>query len=430
MAMDIYYIISRIIMQPQTQKQIDQNNEIFVGRQPIIDRQGNTYAYELLFRGSKKNSHIDGGCDDDSTQLIHNCLNVMGYETITGGKKGFVNFTTNLLLNEDYLVLPVNSVVIELLETVEPTPDVIQACKKLKNAGYTLALDDFIYKPEFEPLLELADIIKIDFLLTDEFQRKPLVRLLKQRNLILLAEKVETQKDYEAALFEGFDYFQGYYFSKPEVIQGKQAPSSMLGQLQMLSEINNQNVEFDEINKIIQRDPALCYKLLKYLNSVSFSIQEEITSINQATTLLGLVQLRKWVSLLCTSMIAINKPTALTTSALSRARFCELIIEEKNDPQQNYEYFLCGLFSTIDAMLNLPMKEAINKLTIPSSVYNALTKKPSNLTDTLNLALAFETADFEAVQTLSEKLFIDKNDAQLRYREAIKWTDDFLDLPI
>ncbi len=417
-------------MDSDTTPQTQQCNAVFVGRQPIIDRQGHTFAYELLFRNSQHNSHIDGGCDNDSSQLIHNCLNVMGYKAITGGKRGFVNFTTNLLLDEDYTVLPANSVVIELLETVQPTPDVIEACKKLKAAGYTLALDDFIYKPEFEPLIELADIIKIDFLLTDELQRRPLVRLLKQRGKIMLAEKVETQKDFDAAMIEGFDYFQGYYFSKPEIIEGQQAQSSMLGYLQILSEINDENVEFDQINQIIQRDPALCYKLLKYLNSISFGIQEEIKNINQATTLLGLVQLRKWVSLLCTSMITLSKPTALTTSALSRARFCELFIDSKNDPQQNYEYFLCGLFSAIDAMLNMPMHQALDKLTIPESVYDALISRTGALFDTLNLATAFETADYQQIQELSQKLSLDTEQAQALFRDAIQWTDDFLDIPM
>ncbi len=417
-------------MSCETQTTSDPPQDVFVGRQPILDRKGNTFAYELLFRGGQQNSHIDGGSDADSNQLIYNCLNVMGYEKITAGKKGFVNFTTNLLLDESYAILPAKSVVIELLETVMPTPDVIQACQKLKNAGYTLALDDFIYSTEFEPLIELADIIKIDFLLTNEIQRKPLVRLLKQRGKIMLAEKVETQEEFDRAMVEGFDYFQGYYFSKPEVIKSQQAASPISTYLKMLSVINDPAVEFEKINQVIQHDPALCYKLLKYLNSASFSLQGKITSIKHATTLLGLVQLRKWASLLCTSMISSAKPIALTNSALTKARFCELVAETQDHATEPFEYFLCGLLSSIDAMTDQPMEKALDNIQLPQNINDALIMQKGKMAQVLALATAYEKADYPQVHRITQDINLEIDAGKNFFLDAIQWTDDFLNLTL
>jgi c-di-GMP-related signal transduction protein len=239
--------------------------DVFVARQPIFTKRQKLFAYELLFRDSYENACTCADGDQATSDVICNSFFAIGMDILTGGKRAFINFTENLLRREIPLLLPKEVVVVEILETVEPTPALLAACVKLKQAGYLLALDDFVFQTEFIPLLDICDIIKVDFLTTIGHDRKKIMHDIGERNIKFLAEKVETRADFEQAVKFGYSYFQGYFFSKPIVLKGKNAPTSKINQLRVfkvLQELDKENFTFENIEKFIMYDLALSYQLL------------------------------------------------------------------------------------------------------------------------------------------------------------------------
>jgi len=299
--------------------------ETFVARQPIIDRNEKIFAYELLFRQGNETSYSSVDGDKATGDVISNSFLTIGMDTLTGGKRGFINFTTNLIKNKIAYSLPKEYVGIEILENIEPDQEIILACKELKEAGYLIVLDDFVFEPKFRPLIELADIIKVDFLSTDVQERRNIIRRLGSGKIKFLAEKVETRDDFEQALQMGYSYFQGYYFYKPVVISGKAIPLFKLNYLRLMGEINNPNVDFDKITAFIRGDVSLSYNLLKFINSSVFGFKTKINSIKQALVLLGLSEVRKWASIMVLQNLGEDKPDALIVNSVVRATFGEAL---------------------------------------------------------------------------------------------------------
>ena len=248
--------------------------DIFIARQPIFDIRQNVFAYELLYRSGIKNLYAGINGDQASSEVIGSSFLLFGLENLTMGKKAFINFTRKLLEDEVATLLPKESIVVEVLENVEPDKQMLSACIKLKELGYQLALDDFAYDPRFEPFIDLVDIIKVDFLQTSPQDRAALVQRIGNKNIKFLAEKVETKEDFNQALQAGYSYFQGYFFSKPNIVSGKDITSFKLTYLQLLQEIGKPDLDFDELEETIKRDVALSYKLLRYINSAAFSPRE------------------------------------------------------------------------------------------------------------------------------------------------------------
>ena len=297
--------------------------EHFIARQPIFDTKGRVYAYELLFRSGLHN-YFD--CDDQdhaAASVIANSNLLFDLSEMTGSTKAFVNCTRRVLLEDLITTLPRQQAVVEVLEDVEPDEELIAACRRLKNKGYTLALDDFVYHQNYEPLLELADIIKVDFLLSDVEEQERLARMMIPRGIKMLAEKVETHEVYEQARKMGYQYFQGYFFAKPVIISRKDIPTNKVQFLRILKEVHAQEVDFKKLAQTIQSEVSLSYKLLKLINSAAFALRNKVTSILQALSLLGLREIRSWVSLLSISSMADDKPAELVVSSLIRARLCE-----------------------------------------------------------------------------------------------------------
>ena len=235
--------------------------ETFVARQPIFTQQKEVHAYELLFRSGLENVFGDIDGDQASAKVLVD--GVMGMPTLTGGKTAFVNFTQDLLLKDVAMLFPKEHVVVELLETVEPEESVVEACRRLKLQGYRLALDDFIFDAKFEPLIALADIIKVDFLLSGPEERRDLLGLIPNKSVEFLAEKVETAAEFDEAVELGYTYFQGYFFSKPEVLSRKEIPAFKFAYLQLIQAVRESDVDFSEIEGIVKGDVALTYKLLR-----------------------------------------------------------------------------------------------------------------------------------------------------------------------
>lgn len=392
---------------------------VYVARQPILDRRADLVGYELLFR-----SHLDattaGRTGDSATStVLTNSFLLIGMETLTSGRRGFINFTRNLLLAEIPLSFPRDQIVVEILEGVEPDAQILAACRRLRGAGYTLALDDFVYQPDFDPLLDLVDIVKVDFQTTSVEQREATVRKLRRKHVRFLAEKVETQADFDLALELGYSYVQGYFFSHPDVVAGRDIPGFKLNYLHALREINQANVDIDILEEIIRRDTSLSYKLLRLINSAFFGLRHKVKSIRQALVLLGNDEVRKWASLLTLAGIGEDKPNELAVISTVRARFCELVAEKIGLQTEHTDIYLMGLFSLVDAFMDTPMEEILRELPLAEAVKDALLGRASRYSAILQLALAYEEARWEQCDTLAARLGLHHEMTPTLYHQAL-----------
>lgn len=396
---------------------------VFVARQPIFDRQKKLFAYELLFRTGESNGFpdIDGGTA--TTSLLSSSFFTVGIDKITAGKIAFINFTEDLIAKGIPQLFPPEKLMVEILEDVKPGSDIVEACTILKEKGYNLALDDFVYSRKFDELLRLSDIIKIDFRLTPPDKLEEMVQNLKKFNCQLLAEKVETYEEFNNALALGFEYFQGYFFSKPEVLQNKDLSASQLTMLRLLSEINAADKEFDveSLEKLVSQDISITYKLLSYINSSQFSRLQAISSIGQAISYLGENGFKMFVSLIATSMLAVGKPNELIRASIIRARFLELIgVECRRDSN---EMFLLGLFSMIDAMLDQSIHTVLKKMPLSKAINDALIDKSGNLFPFLRLVDTYEKGNWVAFRFALKKTGLPEDKITDVYLEAIAWAD-------
>lgn len=346
---------------------------IYVGRQPIFNRNLDVIAYELLFRGNTESNHaMILGQDTASAQVMINIFGEMGVEDVLGKHKGFINFTEGLLLKDYQPFFPKQKVVIEVLENVQVTPELMDALTTLKEKGFTIALDDYVFNPELQVLEELADYIKVDIL---EVGPKALVehtKRLKSKGIKLLAEKVETRKQFEFCLKLGFDLFQGYFFAKPVIIEGKRLPQNKLTTLELLASVYDPDVDMNKLSKIIGKDISLSQKLLKFVAETS-GPELRISSIHDAVLRFGLNRLKSWASMLVLSGID-DKPFELFITSLTRAKFCELVAE-KTGKSRTESYFTVGLFSCLDAVMDSKLETLLSKLGLENNLEQALLKE-------------------------------------------------------
>ncbi len=369
--------------------------EVFVARQPIFDRKQKVYAYELLFRsGFEQNFFDNSDGDASSKQVLTNSFLSIGMDTMTNGKKAFVNFTRKLLLDQVASIFPKDLMVVEILEDIEPDDEMVSACKKLKDLGYLLVLDDFVFAPGYENLINLVDIIKVDFIQTQGTERGTVIHDVGASRIEYLAEKVETQEDFEQAVDLGYSYFQGYYFSKPQIIAGHDVPAHKLNYLQILNEINQPEVDFDELEKVFKQDLSLSYKLLNYMNSVHFGFKNKIRSIKHALSLLGIDESKKWLSLFALQIIGKDKSEELLSMSLIRANSCEMIAPLIGCKNRASELFLMGLFSMIDALLDQPLEGILAKLPLADDIKKALLGEKNQMGDVFELVVNYEKGDW------------------------------------
>ena len=394
--------------------------ETFIARQPILTRHQEVYGYELLFRSGPQNLYTASDGDQATSRVVMDSQALFDIQTMTSGKRAFINFTQDLLLGGYATLLPKELVVVEILETVEPTEDILSACKGLKEAGYLLALDDFVYEDRFEPLLDLADIIKVDLIISDERQRERIVARARQSGIKLLAEKVESQAEFEAALEAGYDYFQGFFFSHPAIISGQDINPAKHAYFQILKEINQPELNFDHLAQIVTRDVGLTYKLLRYINSAYFGFRTEIRSINQVLALLGEANIKKWLSLVTMASLGEEKPHELLTVAMVRAFFCELLHPKIKSQTGPTDRFLLGLFSTIDAFLDRPMTELMGELPIAAEVKDALIGQPGQLHSLLDTAVAYERGDWASLSQAAHDLANPEKNIPALYLKAVE----------
>jgi EAL and modified HD-GYP domain-containing signal transduction protein len=296
--------------------------DIFVARQPIFDVSKQVVGYELLFRDGIQNCFPAEQQGDNATcGIIASGLSI-GFEALTGGKRAFINFTESNIQTGLAKLVPEQLLAVEILETVEPSGQIVAACRELKKAGYQIVLDDFVFQAKYQPFIELADIIKIDFLACVP-QKRAFLRKIIPSSVQLLAEKVESEEDFRSGVEMGYSLFQGYFFSRPTVISHKEISPSRLLQVQLIQQVNREDFDVAQLEDVIKRNVAFSYKLFKYINSAWFGFSSRVQSIRQAIALLGQREIRRWVSLITMRDLAKDKPAELLTTAVIRGRMCD-----------------------------------------------------------------------------------------------------------
>ncbi len=391
-----------------------------LARQAIYDRSKNVHAYELLFRahGDDVATIIDG--DHATSTVLLNAFTSLPVEEILENKPAFVNFTRNLLDNPP--PIDASRLVVEILENIVVDAEMIAAVKALKGAGYTIALDDYVYIDGHEELIGLADLIKVDVLSQSPNDIRTLLDRLGDFEGILLAEKVETQEVFEACRQMGFQLFQGYFLSKPQIVKGRVLSSDQRTVLQLVAVLRNPETEFEDIAHIIQTDSVLALKILRLVNSALFGLRREITSVRQAVTMLGMSKVRSWAHLLSLTKLD-NQPEDLFTTTMVRARFGQLLAERSRMAAvQGESQFTIGLLSTLDAFLGIELTEILNSIAVPDSMRAAILQRDGNDGLLFAVTLAYERADWDSIDWARlAALGIGAEQAQTAYLESLYW---------
>ena len=399
---------------------------MFVARQPIFDRNRKVWGYELLFRSAASQTRFDGTEATSATrQVISNGMLSIGFDKLLRGKHACINFGREMLLQDLYTSLPHQTTVIELTEDIEPDTEVVAAVKRMRAQGYRIALDDFRACPQMEPLVALANMIKVE-MFTPKPQQEAMVREFHDRGIRMLSEKVETDVDFRWALRAGYDYFQGNFFSCPVVMRGQQIPAIKLHCLRLIQEVHRAELDFTRLTTMISEDVSFSYKLLRYANSARFGRETKIHSIRRALVVLGEYGIRKWVSIAALPTIAADKPGELMRKSLVRARFCELLAQASGQGLED-QAFLLGLFSLLDALLDRPLDEVLKEVGLAPELDSVLRGQASEdtiLNTIYRLVRSYESADWDEVERLSGRLGAPADLIGAAYCEALPWADE------
>lgn len=396
---------------------------VYTARQAIYNRKENVVAYELLFRDGPDNCFPDIEPNSATSKLILDSHFNQGLEKVTSGKPALINYSEQALLSLVPSLLPPNKAMVEILETVPPSPEVYEACRQLFHKGYKLVLDDFTYSERWEPFLKLTRLIKFDLQNTSfEEIGRVLPKLAQYKSLKILAEKIETEQEYNKARALGFDFFQGYYFCTPNIIEQRDVTANQHVVFAMYQETLKNDVNYTKLSSFFEHDTALAYKLLKFINSGLFPVTDPITSLKQALIYLGESKVKKFVSLILTAHIAETKPVELTKMSIIRARFCENIAQ-KVAPALADSAFLLGLFSLLDAILDQPMEDLVIQLPVSEEVSQALIGHENPLGNILGIVKAFESASWSAMRRACARFRIDQDILPDFYTDAIEWAN-------
>ena len=398
-------------------------SNVFVGRQPIYARDMKTVAYELLFRSGTENRADFADGEQATAELILNTFTEIGLEQIVGNLPAFLNLTESFIVNEHALALPKDRVVLEVLEDVPPTKQVLAALSVLRKDGYTIAIDDFVYSPELMPLVELADIVKVDLPAVPRDELAMHVEILHRYDVRILAEKVETQEEFEFCKDLDFDYYQGYFFCRPTIVRGKKLPLNRITMMRLISRLQSPTVGLVDIADVVRTEPTLSFNLLRFVNSAYCGLHNKVESVQQAVALAGIQRIKTMASLSLLSKAAEDKPQELLKTVLIRARMAELLAEKLHQYRTD-SYFLVGLFSAIDSLLNLPMEEALELVPVSNEVKDALTLRKGVIGMVLNCVLEYEQGNWEQVTCHTLEAETIRN----AYLQAISWAGESLDV--
>ena len=369
-----------------------ERSELFVARQPMFDRRMRVAGYELLFRAGFVS---EAAVIDDVAATANVMLNVfteIGPERILGSHPGWINVSRDFLLRGLATVAPPGLVGLEILEDQVIDDEFIASVVELKEQGYQLALDDFEYSPEAEPLLDLVDVVKLDVLALGRERFSEHVTRARRHGLAVLAEKVETHEDHEFCMAAGCDLFQGYFYRRPKLFAPARLNANRAALMQLIAALHDPYAELHELERLIARDVALSVRLLRYINSAFFGLHCEVTSIGQAVALLGIENLQRWATLTVFASID-GKPAELTITALTRGRFCELAGTRIRGAEPS-QLFTLGLFSVIEALLDTPIEEVLKSIPFPQQMRDALVAHAGEMGRLLDCVTALEMGDF------------------------------------
>ena len=391
----------------------------FVARQPILDRSQNVFGYELLFRNGVED-YFNADPELAARSTLDSSL-LYGINMLCDKRRAFVNCTCEVLFKDLITLLPPHQTVAEILETVEPEDRVIAACKRLKAAGYLIALDDFAPNDPRLPLVEFADIIKVDIRATRPEERAGMMRRFGSPACKMLAEKLETPHEYRQARDMGFVYFQGYFFCRPEIVIGREVPASRLHYIRLLEMVSRREMDMRELEKMLKQEASICYRLLRYLNSPLFGLALEIKSIRHAIAVLGEREMRRWIRLVVTVGAAEQRCSELVLMGLARARFCELL---SNQLQSNTDLFLLGLLSIMDAILEVSMEVLLEQLPVERETKTALLGQNSSLRPLYQLMLAQESGEWSQSSAFAKQLKLPDEEVASTWWQALRWAQE------
>ncbi|WP_171005619.1 HDOD domain-containing protein [Bacillus sp. E(2018)] len=398
--------------------------DIFIGRQPILDKEENVVAYELLYRNSENNRY--DGLDHDSATIdvMVNSFAGIGIKEVGERKKCFINFTENLLLNRIPTYISPQYIVVEILEDVRLTDEVLEVCKELKNKGYIIALDDVSVNRNLDRVLPYIDIIKVDYLLMDVHEMKVMIETYREQ-ITFLAEKIETREQFEEAKELGFEYFQGYFFSRPVILQGKDIAPIPTNYLLLLEKLNGSDPDIHEISSLIQRDLSLSYKLLKVMNSGTYFFKSKITTIKQAVVLVGLYEIKKLVMILMMSSLnRVDNQLEIVKMSLTRAFFFERI--SKYVGVSKNHLYMFGMFSLIDTLLSKNMQDVIADLPITNELAEALLGNKDSYNLALHIVQGLERGSWLEIQSISHTINLTEAELYTHYRASTLSADKFV----
>ena len=402
------------------QVQSTNRSNVYVARQPILNTAGQVFGYELLYREVGSDTRCTIATDAASARVFSDAVLAMGLDTLTAGRRAFINISRRVLLSDVATVLPADSVVLELLEDISVDHEVIDACRRLHAEGYVLALDDFTPGCSTEALLPYAAMVKVDMLSTTPRERARLVAAMP-KSIRLIAEKVETAAVFEEADSAGYHLFQGYYFCRPATFKARTLSATAIAYAQLLVALNKPEATVMEVEDLIKRDPALAYRVLQCVNSAAFGVRRQLQSIRQALVLLGLDQVRKWASVWALAGLNVGGNPEVVTTAVVRARSCELVAESIVGREEAAEYFLLGLCSMLDAMLGRPMKEAVADLPVSDRIRGALLGQPNGARRVLDAVIAYERGLWETSAMLLEQVGAEPDQLAAAYADALLW---------
>ena len=393
----------------------------FVARQPILNSEKEVFAYELLFRDGKNNCYPDAQDTPEIAARKAKDSLKLGLDDISCQKTSFINFNRETLEKGLPSSLDPNNVVVEIGKESSSNQDLLDTCKNIKNMGFKIALDDPRLEGEGSQLLPLIDIVKVDVTAHPFDSIAQAIPRLIDSNVKLVAEKVESQKDFAICQDLGFDYFQGYFFSKPVTLTQKQLPMSKISLVELIAESSKSTFEIERINQIMERDVGLSYMLLRFINNPMINKRHKITSLRHALTYLGEVEIKKFIALLALANLADDKPMELLHLSLVRAKFCDLLAQEKHVGDNPPTGFMVGLFSLLDALLDQKMQDAVSQIPVLDEVKFALCGGQNDFYLYLALVRAFESATWLKVKRISDMLQVDQRRLHAIFNEAILW---------
>lgn len=394
----------------------------FVGRHPIYTQDVKTVAYELLFRSENRTEAQFSDGEYATAELLLNTFTEIGLEQIVGDLPAYINVTEEFLLEDYAYALPRERVVLEVLETVRPTEDVINALSRLRTKGYKLAIDDFVFSPELVPLVELAEIVKVDLpSISSADELASHVEFLRKHDVEILAEKVETHEQFAFCKQLDFDYFQGFFFCRPTIVAGRKLPHGRLALTRLMAKLQDESVSLQEVAEIFRTEPALSVRLLRYVNSAYCGLNQQIESIQHAVAIAGIHRIRVISCLAVLAQAAEEKPTELIRTILVRARMAELLADQMGRTRKG-PYFLAGFLSAIDALLDITSGEAVQIFPISQEVEAALVSREGEMGAVLNCVLEYEKGNWNEVSC--EPLTV--SDIQRTYLQSIGWSNEVL----